>query len=138
MEIAVSHGEVIDKHTILVIKSERIVDVVKLEYINKELRVLAASVSVIYKNVSDQASLHHLAERLKAVNEQLWDVEDALRVYENHSDFGLGFIEKARSVYFLNDDRAAIKKSINVLTKSILHETKSYEDYSNSGNESVD
>ncbi len=138
MEISVSHGEVIDKHTILVIKSERIVDLAKLEHINKELRILAASVSVIYKNVSDHASLHHLAERLKGVNEQLWDVEDALRVHENNSDFGSVFIEKARSVYFLNDERAAIKKSINVLTKSILHETKSYEDYSNGSNKSVD
>lgn len=138
MEIAVSHGEVIDKHTILVIKSERIVDSVKLEHINKELRILTASVSIIYKNVPDHASLHHLAERLKAVNEQLWDVEDALRVHENNSDFGSGFIEKARSVYFLNDERAAIKKSINVSTKSILQETKSYEDYSNGSNKSVD
>lgn len=138
MEIAVSHGEVIDKHTILVIKSERIVDSAKLEHINKELRILTASVSIIYKNVPDHASLHHLAERLKAVNEQLWDVEDALRVHENNSDFGSGFIEKARSVYFLNDERAAIKKSINVSTKSILQETKSYEDYSNGSNKSVD
>ena len=138
MEIAVSHGEIIDKHTILVIKCERIVDSAKLEHINKELRVLTASVSIIYKNVPDHVSLHRLAERLKAVNEQLWDVEDVLRVHENNSYFGPGFIEKARSVYFLNDERAAIKKSINVLTKSVLQETKSYEDYSNGSNKSVD
>ena len=138
MEIAVSHGEILDKHTILVIKSERIVDSLKLEHINKELKALTASVSVIYKSVSDPSSVHHLAERLKAVNEQLWDVEDALRVHENSLDFGTGFIEKARSVYFLNDERAAIKKSINVLTKSILHETKSYEDYSNGNSKSLD
>ena len=132
-KIEVSHGEVLDKHTILDIKSERIKSEAKLVNIAKEQKALSTVVAEIYQSLDDVGALHQLVEKLKLINEKLWDVEDALRVHEKEGDFGQGFIELARSVYYLNDERAAIKKAINTFTNSPFTEEKSYESYGNSG-----
>ena len=136
MKIEVANGEIIDKHTILVIKSERISDAGKLSDIHREMEVLAEGVKFVYNSVDDASAVHDLAEKLKAINEQLWDVEDQLRVLESKQDFGEDFVNKARSVYFQNDERAALKRAVNVLTGSTIVEAKSYVDYTVGGSDS--
>ena len=136
MKIEVANGEIIDKHTILVIKSERISDAGKLADIHREMEALAEGVKFVYNSVDDASTVHDLAEKLKAINEQLWDVEDQLRVLESKQDFGEDFVNKARSVYFLNDERAALKRAVNVLTGSTIVEAKSYVDYTVRGSDS--
>lgn len=136
MKIEVANGEIIDKHTILVIKSERISDAGKLADIQREMEALAEGVKFVYNSVDDASTVHDLAEKLKAINEQLWDVEDQLRVLESKQDFGKDFVNKARSVYFLNDERAALKRAVNVLTGSTIVEAKSYVDYTVRGSDS--
>ena len=84
----------------------------------------------VYSCAENPSKLHDLVEKLKKVNEQLWEVEDELRILESNEDFGEAFILKARSVYFLNDERAALKKTINAITGSVIAEAKSYADYS--------
>ena len=128
--IEVANGEIIHKHTILLIKNERISDPDKLQDIGKELESLSEALNEVYRLVEDKNALHKLASDLKEVNEKLWEVEDQLRILESTQDFGKEFIEKARSVYFLNDHRAALKKGINSATGSAIVETKSYVDYS--------
>ena len=136
MKIEVANGEIIDKHTILVIKSERISDAGKLADIQREMEALAEGVKFVYNSVDDASTVHDLAEKLKSINEQLWDVEDQLRVLESKQDFGVDFVNKARSVYFLNDERAALKRAVNVLTGSTIVEAKSYVDYTVRGSDS--
>jgi len=118
LNVPVSVGEVLDKISILEIKSERIADADKLANVRRELDCLL--------QVAADHRVPDLEPSLKEVNEQLWDVEDALRVLESKQDFGDDFIELARSVYVLNDQRAAIKKQINVAVGSALVEEKSY------------
>ena len=118
IKVPVSIGEVLDKISILKIKSSRITDTNKLDNVNRELEYLNAC--------AEGFRLPELELRLKEVNEQLWDVEDALRVHESKSDFGDEFIRLARSVYVLNDERARIKKEINIQVGSELVEEKSY------------
>ena len=136
MKIEVANGEIIDKHTILVIKSERISDAAKLADIRREMEALAEGVKFVYNSVDDASTVHDLAEKLKAINEQLWDVEDDLRILESKQDFGEDFVNKARCVYFLNDERAALKRAVNVLTGSAIVEAKSYVDYTVRGSDS--
>lgn len=136
MKIEVANGEIIDKHTILVIKSERIKDPDQLKHVNKELKALTQGVKHVYNAVDDPSRVHELERKLKKINELLWDVEDELRVLESKREFGEEFINKARSVYFLNDERAALKKAVNVLTGSELIEAKSYIDYALRGSDS--
>ena len=131
MKIEVSNGEILDKHTILAIKQERIQDQAKLAHVQHEMEALSDAVKGVYELVERPADLHKHVERLKEINERLWEVEDDLRIFESRADFGSDFIEKARSVYFLNDERAAVKRTINELTGSHIHEAKSYTDYTN-------
>ena len=70
-----------------------------------------------------------LRARLKAVNERLWDIEDAIRLKEKAQAFDAEFVKLARSVYFENDERARIKKEINLALGSAYVEEKSYQDY---------
>lgn len=133
MKIEVANGEIIDKHTILIIKSERIDDKEKLAHVEREIAALAEGVKHVYNSVQDASTVHSLAEKLKAVNEQLWEVEDELRILEADGKFDDTFIQKARSVYFLNDERAALKRAVNTLTGSTLVEAKSYVDYTRRG-----
>lgn len=124
--LPVSIGEAIDKITILQIKAERIKAADKLENINKELRILISELDKIdglWARISDQQA------RLKAVNEELWVIEDDIRVKEFRKEFDEEFIRLARAVYVTNDKRANVKKEINLLLGSELVEEKSYEDY---------
>ena len=128
MKIEVSNGEVLDKYSILQIKSERITDPTALNNIRRELESLQPAVDTI-RSLESTGTLHSLQDQLLEVNTSLWEVEDVLRGLENSQDFGPSFVSAARSVYQLNDRRAAVKKEINLLTGSNLIEEKSYEKY---------
>ena len=130
VSIEVSVGELFDKITILRIKQNKLTDQDQLANVNKELEYLED------KAFSNDPEVNALVEELESINEQLWDVEDELRVLESKADFGQEFINKARSVYFLNDERAALKKAVNVLTGSTIVEAKSYIDYTVRGTDS--
>ena len=127
MRVPVSFGEVLDKITILEIKSERIGDPEKLANIGHELEELNR---VWEQKLSDPEKVRQEREELKGVNEALWEIEDAIREHEAAGDFGDQFIELARSVYFTNDQRAVIKKRVNLALGSRFVEEKSYQDYS--------
>lgn len=126
IRVPVSFGEVLDKITILEIKSERIRDEAKVRNVRLELDELTATWN---EAVPDQSAIADLREQLKAVNEQLWEIEDDIRDQEAAQDFGDRFIELARAVYVTNDKRAALKKDINLALGSRFVEEKSYQDY---------
>ena len=126
LKVEVSVGELLDKITILEIKSERIDDPGKLVNVRKELELLRAT-----WQASPLAATDVSAEMtaLKAVNEELWEIEDDVRRHEAAGDFGDGFVRLARGVYHANDRRAALKRDLNVKCGSALVEEKSYVDY---------
>lgn len=126
--VEVAPGELVDKITILEIKSERLSDPQKLKNVKIELDTLRDACREV---LPASEALARLTADLKAVNELLWDVEDDIRDCERAGDFGPRFIELARSVYRHNDRRAALKRSINELTGSRLIEEKSYASYTN-------
>ena len=119
IEIPASIGEVFDKITILEIKQENIIDSTKLANVSKEL-------SLLRDRVKDIRVDSLLLNQLRKVNQQLWHIEDRIRVLENNQNFGKEFIELARSVYITNDQRASLKKQINLMAGSELIEEKSY------------
>lgn len=126
VHIPVATGELLDKITILRIKSERIADPGKLTNVRRELELLEA----IWRDIDNgDDRVSDCIARLKAVNESLWDIEDKIRLKEAEDDFGGEFVELARAVYVNNDQRAAIKREINELTGSTLVEEKSYQEY---------
>ncbi len=118
-----SIGELIDKITILRIKAERIADASKLGNIRRELELLE---DIARDEGLVGAAIESLADRLAQVNASLWDVEDALRACEREGDFASRFVALSRSVYVLNDERAALKRAANDLFGSALIEEKSY------------
>ncbi|HET6880903.1 MAG TPA: DUF6165 family protein [Pirellulales bacterium] len=124
--IEVSPGELLDKITILEIKSQRMGDEAKLANVRVELAALVAARD---RAIDRSAAVGPLAAQLKQVNEALWEIEDEIRVCERAGDFGPRFIELARSVYQQNDRRAELKREINQRLGSRLIEEKSYEDY---------
>ena len=126
MNVELPLGDVVDKVTILRIKSERIGAPDKRANVARELDTLKAA----WRDATlpDMESLEAW-EPLLTVNGELWDVEDALREHESRADFGPRFVELARSVYHLNDKRAALKRAINEVLGSRLVEEKSYADY---------
>jgi len=126
IKVPVSFGEVLDKITILEIKSERIKDEAKLKNVRLELAELTETWN---EAVQDQSAIADLRKQLKAVNEELWEIEDDIRDQEAAQDFGPRFIELARAVYVTNDKRAAIKKEVNLALGSRFVEEKSYQDY---------
>lgn len=126
IKVPVSFGEVLDKITILEIKSERIADAEKVKNVRLELDELSATWN---EAVQDQAAIADLRRQLKEVNEALWVIEDDIRDQEAAQDFGAKFIELARAVYVTNDKRAAIKKDVNLALGSRFVEEKSYQDY---------
>ena len=130
LNVPVSVGEVVDKVTILEIKSDRISDEAKLRNIRAELDQLRPMVS---GGVFDSAEVTALFDGLRAVNGELWDIEDNIRAEEVAGRFGDRFVELARAVYVTNDRRAELKKKINLATGSDLVEEKSYEYYSGKG-----
>ena len=132
MKIEVSNGEIVDKLTILAIKLEQIKDEAKLKNVQTEYDVLAPIVHGMYEALeseNDKIKLKGLHKDLQDINQTLWNIEDHIRVHESKKDFEDAFVELARSVYFTNDERADVKKKINVLTGSLLVEEKSYEEY---------
>ena len=127
MKIEISNGELLDKLSILEIKKKNITDSIKLVNIKNEFDELEPLANILFKDFSPK--INDLYSKLSQINNELWDIEDEVREYENNKNFNSKFIELARSVYFTNDKRSVIKKEINILTKSGLIEEKSYEDY---------
>ena len=126
ISVPVSYGELIDKITILEIKSSQIRDAAKLANVRAELDLLNATWT---QNPAARVDIAAERARLKSVNEALWEIEDRIRMKEKAQAFDGEFIELARSVYFRNDERAAIKREINVKLGSQLVEEKSYQEY---------
>ncbi len=124
--VPVSFGELLDKISILEIKSARIRDEAKLANIRRELEALRQTWRQAPESERDIA-VHY--DALKQVNERLWAIEDDIRLKERARAFDDGFIRLARSVYFENDERARLKREINVALGSKFIEEKSYEDY---------
>ena len=122
-QVPVSWGELIDKITILEIKSEKIRAQAALTNIRGELAVLARIAGSV---LATQNLVAETKSRLRAVNERLWEVEDRLREKEATGDFGPEFIALARSVYKNNDERAALKRKINDALPCGIAEEKSY------------
>ena len=125
MKIEVSNGELIDKLTILEIKLDKIKNESQLENITKEWEVLNDCAMALFQAYGDEV-LYSKVDKLEEINRQLWDVEDWIRDCEKEQRFDKEFVELARSVYKLNDQRAQFKKDINILTKSNFVEEKSY------------
>ncbi|HXL97634.1 MAG TPA: DUF6165 family protein [Steroidobacteraceae bacterium] len=122
----VSPGELIDKITILRIKSARIEDAGRLANVRRELALLEHQWR---QSVPASAELAADAAALERVNSELWDIEDRIREHEAQQRFDSGFIELARAVYLRNDERAAIKQRINLKLNSAIVEEKSYQPY---------
>jgi hypothetical protein len=124
--VPLSPGELLDKITILRIKVARIQDAAKLANVKRELSLLEQT----WKDSGAAARDVALDERaLENVNERLWDIEDRIRDKEARQTFDREFIELARAIYICNDERAAIKKRINLQLGSRLVEEKSYKQY---------
>jgi len=121
--VPTSPGELIDKLTILQLKSEKITDLGKHANVLHEQSVLKA---IATKALPKRPDLQVLWDRLYQINSDLWAIEDDIRKCEARSDFGPAFIALARAVYVTNDERAAVKKEINLLLGSDLVEEKSY------------
>jgi hypothetical protein len=124
VKIDISTGELVDKLTILSIKLEKISNPEKLANVRKEYDILM-------KPMNDAGIFTDSDEfiRLRDINLKLWDIEDKIRVKEVENAFDDEFIALARSVYFTNDDRADVKKEINLKFSSDLVEEKEYVDY---------
>jgi len=127
MKVEVSNGELLDKLTILELKLSNISDVQKLTNIQKEHDELNPLVGQLFDSHGEE--LKNLYKQLAEINSELWTIEDDIRECERNKDFGSDFVSLARAVYFTNDKRSEIKKSINLLTGSGFVEEKSYEDY---------
>lgn len=126
--IEVSCGELLDKLTILEIKSRRIPDPAKQANIRRELEQLEAAWRGL-PNPPDAREIARLRRALTEVNERLWVIEDDIRDKERAGQFDADFIALARSVYRTNDARAALKKEVDQLLGSRLTEEKSYQPY---------
>jgi hypothetical protein len=125
MNIEVSHGEIVDKLSILQIKKKNITDEEKLTNIIKEHDYL---VSVVEGDLGISLSSPEYLE-LVSINEELWVIEDDIRDKERKKEFDEDFIKLARAVYYTNDVRAKIKKDINLKYSSGFVEEKSYQQY---------
>jgi len=126
ISVPVSPGELLDKITILRIKSSRMSDASKVANVRLELKVLEETWSASpYARADIAADVTALLQ----VNERLWVIEDNIRDKERAQEFDADFIRLARAVYFENDERAAIKRRINSKLGSALVEEKSYAEY---------
>jgi hypothetical protein len=128
IKVPISPGELLDKVTILRIKSQRMTDPLKL----KNVRVELAALEEVWKDSPygrAGAAVAADIDALQRVNERLWVIEDDIREQERRKDFGAEFVRLARAVYFENDERAAIKRRINLNLGSSIVEEKSYADY---------
>jgi hypothetical protein len=125
MNIEVSHGEIVDKLTILQIKNQNITDPIKLDNIVKEYNYL---LSIVENDLGISTESPEYLELL-SINNELWVIEDDIRDKERIKEFDDDFIKLARSVYYTNDVRAKIKKEINLKYSSGFVEEKSYQSY---------
>ncbi len=125
--VPISPGELLDKITILEIKSERMEDPQKVANVTHELRLLS---KVWSDSVAEDETIAGLHSLLKSINEELWEIEDDIRDEERNNRFDERFIELARAVYVTNDKRAQVKKDVNLHLGSDIVEEKSYKDYS--------
>ena len=124
--VEVSVGELLDKISILEIKSEKIKDPEKLSFINDEYKILKDQLQA---NIKLDTVIENLYNSLKEINLKLWTIEDDKRLCEKNSNFGEKFIKLSRDVHFLNDERAKIKLEINNITGSKIKEIKEYTSY---------
>ena len=127
MKVEVSNGELLDKLSILELKLKNIKDNKKLINIKNEHGGLSPLCNNLFDNYGNE--LRSFYAKLSEINAELWKIEDDIRECERNKDFGDEFVRLARAVYFTNDKRSEVKKSINLLTKSGFVEEKSYEDY---------
>ncbi len=125
--VPISPGELLDKITILEIKSERMDDPQKVANVRHELGLLS---KVWSDSLTEDTTISDLHRLLRSINEGLWEIEDHIRDEERHDRFGERFIELARAVYATNDKRAQAKKDVNVHLGSDIIEEKSYKNYS--------
>ena len=126
IRVPVSPGEVLDKITILEIKSERMDDPQKVANVRVELKLLQDTWA---EAIEDDDVIRDLHAQLKEINEALWEIEDDIRDKERAKEFDERFIELARAVYFTNDRRSEVKKKLNLHLGSQIVEEKSYKDY---------
>ncbi len=126
ISVEISPGELIDKITILEIKSDRIDNAAKLKNIRIELDTLTA---VRDRTIDASDKLAELTMELKSINLALWRIEDDIRDCERAGNFGAAFVKLARAVYVTNDERMAVKRRINDYLGSRLVEEKSYAAY---------
>jgi len=127
MKVEVSNGELLDKLSILELKMSNISDQKKLVNIKKEHDELNPLAGQLFDSYGEE--LKNLYKQLAEINSELWTIEDDIRECERNKDFGSDFVSLARAVYFTNDKRSDVKKSINLLTDSGFVEEKSYKDY---------
>ena len=127
MKVEGSNGELLDKLSILELKLKNIKDNKKLINIKNEHGGLSLLCNNLFDNYGNE--LRNLYVKLSEINAELWKIEDDIRECERNKEFGDEFVRLARAVYFTNDKRSDVKKSINLLTKSGVVEEKSYEDY---------
>lgn len=123
--VPTAYGDALDRLTILGIKLDRVTDAAALASVAREHAALRAAWEAL---LPEPGSLPETAE-LRAVNEALWEVEDRLRAREAAGDFGPAFVADARSVYRLNDRRAALKRAVNTRLGSPLTEVKQHPSY---------
>ena len=128
IQAPISLGELIDKITILEIKAVNIDDAAKLKNVSHELDILNEKIKTLL-DASGIAKLSPLKQALKDINQELWIIEDDIRDCEYAKDFSDKFIQLARAVYVTNDQRAKVKKDINLAFGSELIEEKSYKNY---------
>ena len=126
IKVDVTPGELIDKITILEIKTQRIADAAKLKNIRKELELLTRARDAA---LASSPALDRLTAELRTANETLWTIEDDIRDCERQRDFGQAFVELARGVYKTNDRRSQLKRQINELLGAAFLEEKSYAPY---------
>jgi hypothetical protein len=124
MKIEVSHGEIVDKATILAIKLEKIKHTAKRKNVRMESEIVHRAMEGIGIGI-DSAEY----QELKQINLELWSIEDEIRMKEYRQEFDEAFIALARKVYRYNDERARIKRKVNLSTGSALVEEKEYADY---------
>ena len=125
VNIPVSLGELMDKISILKIKKKNIFDKNKLILISEELQLLEKTLLISVKDKKIEKYLNKLVK----INSELWKIEDDIRNFERKKQFDERFVDLARSVYFTNDRRSAIKLEINNYFGSKIIEVKSYEKY---------
>lgn len=117
--VPISIGELYDKYSILLIKKEKIDETDKLYFINKEIEYLQPFINKFNLPLE-------IVERMRTVNEKLWNIEDDIRIKEHKQEFDENFITLARMVYKTNDERHKIKCEINTIINSEIREMKSY------------